>query len=422
MNLNDFFPNKVCINLDKRSDRWEKMRSKFAQHNIERVVRFPALDGRTLELPASWDYLPGAYGCLRSHLAVIEQAREQARQSVLIFEDDAVFDPQLNARFTEYVKQLPQDWDMVLFGGLHGEAPRKVSRNVVKVTYSLSTYAYAMKHTIYDGFIEVNRQALKVLDENTRSLQNRFNCYCFMPHLAWVEEDYSDVSEERTSHWWLGESLVIFGSEVDQILAKTVAVISHCDSSEAGLRNLNFIIEYLAEKLPSVALLIVEQGKEPLLDRNQLPSSCALEFRKDSGCLRRGEVFDLGYHMFERSKDFFLFLDSDVFLTREDIIANLLKCGEYDFASSCSEICDLNEADTRKLLNNDTRWNYQTDYPLRKKTDVCESSCIFTSRGLRLLRGPGERNDREDANPSQRVRQRLRVFESPNRARRLFHG
>jgi GR25 family glycosyltransferase involved in LPS biosynthesis len=422
MNLNDFFPYKVCINLDKRSDRWEKMRSRFAYHNIEQVIRFPALDGKTLEIPASWNYLPGAYGCLRSHLAVIEQAREQARQNVLIFEDDAVFDPQLNTRFAECVKQLPQDWDMVLFGGLHGLPPRKVSPNVARVTYSLSTYAYAMKHTIYDGFIEVNRQALKVLDENTRSLQSRFNCYCFMPHLAWVEEDYSDVREERTSHWWLRESLVIFGKEAEQVLAKTAAVISYRHSGEAGFKNLKFILECFSGSLPSIALLIVEQGAEPQLDRKRLPSSCTVQFLKDAGCGKRSEAFDVGYRMFGRSKDFFLFLDSDVFLTREDIIANLLKCREFDFASSFSELCVLNKEDTTKLLTNNTRWDYKSNYSHLKETDVCEYACVFTNRGLRLIGGWGGRGDRDGNFTSNRVRQRLRVFESPNLARRLFQG
>lgn len=422
MNLNDFFPYKVCINLDKRSDRWEKMRSRFVQHNIEQVIRFPALDGKTLKIPTSWNYLPGAYGCLRSHLAVIEQAREQARQSVLIFEDDAVFDPQLNTRFAECVKQLPQDWDMVLFGGLHGVPPRKVSPNVTRVTYSLSTYAYAMKHTIYDGFIEVNRQAQKVLDENTRSLQSRFNCYCFMPHLAWVEEDYSDVREERTSHWWLRDSLVLFGKEADRVLAKTAAVISYRHSGEAGFKNLKFILECFSEKLPSIALLIVEQGEEPQLVDKRLPSSCTVKFLKDAGGDNRSEAFDVGYKMFGRSKDFFLFLDSDVFLTREDIIANLLKCREYDFANAFSELCVLNKEDTMKLLMNDTRWDYKSNYSHLKKPDVCESACVFTNRGLRLIGGWRGRGDADESLTSNRVRQRLRVFESPNLARRLFQG
>ncbi|MGH8468833.1 MAG: glycosyltransferase family 25 protein [Gammaproteobacteria bacterium] len=228
MKLDDFFPHQVCINLDRRKDRWERMRARFARHNIGQVVRFPALDGKSLDIPSIWDDFPGAYGCLCSHLAVVEQAREDAQQSVLIFEDDTMLDPQFNTRFAEYIKQVPEDWDMVFFGGIHGKSPARMSRNVMRVTHSLSTYAYAMKHTIYDGFIELNRQALTVLDENTRALQKRFNCYCFMPHLAWVEEGYSDVREERINLWWLSESLVLWGREVDQILEKTVAVIYHC--------------------------------------------------------------------------------------------------------------------------------------------------------------------------------------------------
>lgn len=422
MNLNEFFPYKVCINLNKRTDRWEKMMSRFAQHNIEQVVRFPALDGKSLDLPSSWNYSPGAYGCLRSHLAVIEEARARGRQSVLILEDDTVFDPQLNTRFAEGVTQLPQDWDMVFFGGLHGEPPSRVSPNIMRVTYSLSTYAYALKHTIYDGFIEVNRKSRKVLDENTRSLQGQFNCYCFMPHLAWVEEDYSDVREERTSCWWLRESLVIFGSDVDQVLAKTVAVISYRHSGEMGFRNLKFMLESCAQKLPTIALLIVEQGEKPLLDRNRLPSACTVEFLKDEGCGERREVFDLAYHLFQRSKDFFLFLDSDVFLTREDIIANLLKCREFDFASAFSELCALNEDDTMRLLLNDSRWDYKANYAYQKKINICDLACVFTNRGLRLIAGWEGAGDRDAGFTSNTVSHRLKVFESPNRARRLFQG
>jgi GR25 family glycosyltransferase involved in LPS biosynthesis len=422
MNLNEFFPYKVCINLDKRTDRWQKMLSRFSQHNIEQVVRFPALDGKALDLPSNWNHFPGAYGCLRSHLAVIEESRARQRQSVLIFEDDAVFDPQLNERFAEGVRQLPQDWDMVLFGGLHGEPPRRVSPHISKVTYSLSTYAYALKHTIYDGFIEVNRQALKLLDQNTRSLQSHFNCYCFMPHLAWVEEDFSDVSEQRTSYWWLSESLVIFGKEVDQVLANTVAVISYRHRGEMSFRNLKFMLESFAQKLPAITVLVVEQGEKPLLDPDRLPTPCTVKFLNDDGGDNRSGAFDLGYDMFKNSKDFFLFLDSDVFMTREDIIANLLKCREFDFATALSELCALNEDDTAKLLSNDTRWDYTANYPQRKKTDACEAACFFTNRGLSRIGGWGGRDNRDGRLTPNRVRERLRIFESPNHARRLYQG
>ncbi|MCI0558612.1 MAG: glycosyltransferase family 25 protein, partial [Nitrososphaera sp.] len=422
MKLDDFFPHKVCINLDRRQDRWERMRARFARHNIGQVVRFPALDGKSLDIPSIWDDFPGAYGCLRSHLAVVEQAREDAQKSVLIFEDDAVLDPQFNTRFAASIKQLPDDWDMVLFGGIHGKSAARTSSNIMRVTHSLSTYAYAMKHTIYDGFIELNRQALTVLDENTRALQKRFNCYCFMPHLAWVEEGYSDVREEKINLWWLSESLVLWGREVDEILEKTVAVISHCRRSEASLKNLSFLVDYFSEKLPSIALLVVETGEEPSLNPQVLPAHCLLEFLKDSGCCQRSSAFNLGFEMFAPSKDFFIFLDSDICLTREDIKANLLKCREYDFASLFSEIFDLNEEDTLKILDDNMRWDYNGIYHPRKKANICHAACIFTRRGMRLIGGWEESDDQEADLTSKKVRPLLRVYDSPNPARRLFHG
>src|ERR1700686_1362361 len=329
MHLNDFFPHQVCINLDKRPDRWERIQKRFAELSIDQVVRFPALDGKELEIPSVWNSFPGAYGCLRSHLAVVERARENAHPSVLIFEDDAVLASDFNAKFGAYVKQLPEDWDMVFFGAIHGQPLTKLGGNIIRVTHSLSTYAYALKHTIYDGFIEVNRKALTVLDENTRELQKRFNCYCFMPHLAWVENDYSDVREERISLWWLEESMVLFGPEIEEILSNTVIVISWGKGNQPSLRNLTFTINYLFQTLPNVTLLVLEQGREASLNRSDLPPYCQLDLVEDSDCRsQRSRVLKRAFEMFEFSKDFFVFLEGDVFLTRDDIKANLLKCRE----------------------------------------------------------------------------------------------
>ena len=397
MRFNEFFPHQVCINLESRPDRWQRITARFVEQGMNRVVRFQAVDGKSLAIPPVWNYSPGAYGCLRSHLAVIEQARDEARPSIMIFEDDAVLAPGFTARFADYVKQLPDDWDMLFFGGLHGKPLTSVADNVSRVTHSLSTYAYALRHTIYDAFIEVNRQGLDLLDQNTRALQKQFNCYCFMPHLAWVEEDYSDVRGERSNLWWLKESLVLFGPQMDEILTKTAAVIYHRNTSPASQRNLDFTLDYLSQKLPTVTLTVLERGHS-------------------NGSQKRGvEAIDSG-------KDFFLFLDSDVFLTREDIIANLLKCRDYDIASSFLEIYDLNERDTLRILNGDLRWDYDSAYPVRKKASLCDSGCIITRTGMNLVGGWAEFSSQSENQLSPRMEEMLRVYHSPNRARRLSPG
>ena len=416
--LNKVFPNKVCINLERRNDRWQRMQARFARHGINDVTRFRAIDGLSISVPASWDDFPGSYACLLSHLAVAENAYQNKDASVLIIEDDVIFHPDLNRLFSLSIKQLPQDWDMLFFGALHGEKPIPVTDHIVKLTHSLSTYTYVLKHTIYDAFIDLNRQALTVLDENTRALQKEFNCYCFMPHLAWVEEDYSDVREERSSVWWLRESLVLWGEEVDLIESKTVAVIFHRGGSEAALKNLSFILDYFSRQLPAIALLVVDQRDFPVVDKTILPPDCELLFAPTN---TRSRSFNIGFELFSSRKDFFIFLDSDLFLTREDVRANLLRCQDHDFASACAEIWDLNDSDTARVINNDLRWNYNGTYQPRVKTEICQSACFISKQGFERAGGWDENDNDEGCLTSERVNRQLKVYQSPNPARRLFH-
>jgi glycosyl transferase family 25 len=419
--LDDFFPHQFCINLDTRPDRWERISSRFVEHGINRVVRFAAVDGKNLEVPSGWLSSPGAYGCLRSHLALLEQARQDAMPSVLIFEDDTVLDPGFAAKFSEYVRQLPEDWDMLFFGALHGQPVTKISSNVIRLSHSLSTYAYALKHTVYSSFIELNLKSLAVLDENTRALQKQFNCYCFLPHLAWVEDDYSDVTGEKVNLWWLKESLVLFGPEMEEVLRRTAVVISYRNQSPGSLRNLLFTIDYLSWGLPGASILILERSSEPSLSRNDLPPQCCLELLEDSSWRDRRGALELGYEMFGSSKDYFIFLDSDVFVTREDLRANLLKCTDYDFASSFRNIYDLDERDTLRILNGDAGWAYDSSaYEARRKAAVCDLCYITTRKGLRVLAGRDMSGPESEEQLSQKAEAMLRVYDSPNPARRLF--
>src|SRR5918911_1540909 len=148
--INEAFPYKVCINLDRRPDRWQQMQLKFEQHGIHSVRRFSALDGDTLKTPAHWIHTPGAYGCLCSHVQVVREARRLGMSCALVFEDDAVFDPHLQEKFSAYMKHLPPDWDMLFFGALHKDEPIKVSDHIARLTKSNSTYAYVLRDTVFD--------------------------------------------------------------------------------------------------------------------------------------------------------------------------------------------------------------------------------------------------------------------------------
>lgn len=191
--LNNLFPYKICINLDKRPERWERMKERLAQQGIRSVERFPAIDGLRMNIPDIWPYSPGHYGCLQSHLEVLRLARKNEAPNILIFEDDCVFDTEFNQKFSQYINQLPSHWDMLLLGGKHFEAPIKVSDNIAKAKMTYLTHAYALPCSTYDALIELCEQGRGAIDDHTAALQKNFNCYCFVPDLVWQERIDSDT-------------------------------------------------------------------------------------------------------------------------------------------------------------------------------------------------------------------------------------
>jgi len=348
------FPLKVCINLDRRPERWQRMQRALAAQNLA-VQRFSAIDGNNVALPHNWMHTAGAYGCLLSHVQVVREARNAGASSVLIFEDDAVFDPQFKEKFAHFIKELPDDWDMLFLGALHKDEPVAVSEHISRITKANSTFAYAVRNTVFDEFIELNSRAEHVLDMNSYLLQQRFNCYCFMPNLVWVESEYSDVQNRLENHWYIKESLVLFGSHVDQLLSQTEIVIA------SDLANLDFLVEYYHEYF--APLVSIEIGNT--------------DFKKE----------------------FRLVLDDDIYLEAMDIRANLLMCEEYDAATGFSKIIELTPEQTDDLRRTRTTRGINVRENPFSKNDRCHfltrrpATRIFQSpnHALRLTGGATSR-------------------------------
>lgn len=364
MLLNQLFPHKVCINLDRRPDRWQRMQTEFARHGIEDVRRSSAVDGSTVQLPANWNHTAGAYGCLQSHIAVVQEARRLDHKSVLIFEDDAVFDPELEAKFPSFAEQVPCDWDMLYFGALHKDEPIKIRDHVYRITNANSTFAYALKHTVYDAFLELNARAEHVLDVNAYALQERFNCYCFMPNLAWVQLEYSDVQNRLERHWYLEKSLVLFGSHVDRLLSETTIVLVQSDPTT---KNLEFLERYYNEYFGTLVEIVVSQS-----------------FR--TGILKSNP-----------KNRFFILSDDDLYIETLDLRANLLMCEEYDGATGFNEAIDLTPEQAQLLRR--TGITRGIDVSKSKPAKDVQSQCRFMRRDS--------------------LEYETRLFQSPNHVLRL---
>jgi len=212
--LNDYFQGIYCINLDRRSDRWEECLEEFQNHNLN-VKRYSAFDGKKLESLSGLN--PGQVGAIYSHRGVLQHAKNTEMDSILILEDDVKFSENINEKFSKIVDNIPNDWDVILFGGNHvGNNPWskgeliEISPNVFRVTYSLALHCYAVKKTVYDLAIESLSKMNATNDALFAEIQSKINCYIIRPHLAWQRPSYSDLCELHSDHIALYDDKALF--------------------------------------------------------------------------------------------------------------------------------------------------------------------------------------------------------------------
>ena len=200
--INEYFDNIYCINLDRRPDRWDEIKSEIDKNGliVERVL---GVDGNPNNIEKNPGVLEGDVGCTLSHYNIILDAKKRGLEKVLVLEDDAIFIDDLNVKFEEFIKQLPDDWDMVYFGGNHQIPLIPITENIFKVTKTWTTHAYAIRNTLFDVVIDLHGQGKKQVDVYYADIQPRFNCYVFKPHLAWQRDGFSDIRNAHMSYPFL---------------------------------------------------------------------------------------------------------------------------------------------------------------------------------------------------------------------------
>lgn len=156
-NIREYFKWVVCINLRRRPERWNRLLRHLEECHwpFRMPERFDAIDASATGVPCWWRGPTGAWGCLRSHLAIIERALNEQRHPVLILEDDALLCDDFEARAKGVLETLPHDWGQFYFGGrLRGQnahATTKINDQIISPASVLLTHAYALRGEYLTG-------------------------------------------------------------------------------------------------------------------------------------------------------------------------------------------------------------------------------------------------------------------------------
>jgi GR25 family glycosyltransferase involved in LPS biosynthesis len=206
--LKKYFDKIFCINLDRRTDRLQHFIDQSKKFNISDFQRVPAVDGVSINTK---DYNSplnnGELGLVLTTIKIFELCLDKKYNNVLILEDDCVFEPELH-NIDKYFESLPNDWDMIYFGGnhnVHGSypEPEMVNDFVKKVSYTYSSHMIGFNIKIYEKILSLLKTYQYQVDVVYSLLQKENNCYTFYPRLSTQLVDYSDIQNKITDYNWL---------------------------------------------------------------------------------------------------------------------------------------------------------------------------------------------------------------------------
>lgn len=159
--INSFFDRIFIINLADKTERFNKVTKQFHKHGVK-YMRFNALDGRCKEdeCKTKKKEFESKYKIKISNkvkvpvaslvLGTIQILKEQVRNkwdTVLICEDDVVFDKNIMKKFSKGIVDMPPNWDLLYLGcgnqcGHKGISEKKTSTNRHKTSLSVISKDY----------------------------------------------------------------------------------------------------------------------------------------------------------------------------------------------------------------------------------------------------------------------------------------
>lgn len=187
-------PKTFCVTLKSTPERTSLSRDYFKSVGLD-VEFFFGIDGRDLNIEelgvydkCGWRVRNGVVGCMLSHRLLWTCLQTMPYESILILEDDVVFVDGFRDKFDEYSSEIPDDWNIIYWGGgyypNHSGVKEKMSDHVMKYKPT-GTYAYMIKKNVLGKCLSYTDKSLIDIDVNmTGNLHNNLNVYIFNPVLA----------------------------------------------------------------------------------------------------------------------------------------------------------------------------------------------------------------------------------------------
>ena len=193
--MNNSVPFNKCyyINLDRSVDRKNYMEKTLPKQGIQ-AERISAVDGNTIHeiIPNPYNF-PDIFwnkytlGLARTIKNIIINAIEKDIETIMIIEDDVVFEENFNQCLKDCCEQLPDDWGVVQLavGSFKREnAVNYINRNVVQIEGTCGTFGMLINKRFYHLIINAIEQLHMPIDDVFICIQRQYKkSFAFYPGL-----------------------------------------------------------------------------------------------------------------------------------------------------------------------------------------------------------------------------------------------
>ena len=147
------------INLPKSTRRRDNILLQCHSIGTKHTV-WDAIDGRESNVEYSnngilgdgWNQ--GAAGLVYTTIEILKDAIENNYDSILILEDDIVFEPEAYKSVKSAMEALPSDWEMFHLATQDYKASRRMGKHIKKLSGSWSCQAYVVNSSSFEEYLE----------------------------------------------------------------------------------------------------------------------------------------------------------------------------------------------------------------------------------------------------------------------------
>ena len=213
----DYFKCSFYINRHDQKKRRRYCEKVFKEMHIP-AVRFQAVNGEDVSEEFFKAFKPNftekrtdkqirnCAGCYQSHVLVMFEGlaavRQHRSEALAIFEDDVEFRPDFWKLFSEWIKEVPEDWEVLSLGCLHKRKPDKVSEHVRRSYRHGSAHAYLIKAKALPIIFDIVKSNLLSADMVMKIVsKERGTVYAFSPALCGQKPFISSISGAMCRAW-----------------------------------------------------------------------------------------------------------------------------------------------------------------------------------------------------------------------------